>query len=405
MDQSHYCSKECQRLAWPEHRLLHKKFKAASSSAGAAAEPVSPWREKFDGYEFTGALRPYAVSPVVVGAPGVWPKRAVPDYAVTGVPKSELAERGRNIIAVYSPAELATMRRAGELAREVLDEGARAVRVGATGDEIDRIVHAACVARSVYPSPLNYHGFPKSVCVLRGAVAAAGEGQWWQRERIAPPSTPPHPHPLSCVSVNEVICHGIPDARPLRDGDIVNIDVTVCHEGFHSDLNETFFVGAVDERGRALVRCAYDALAAAVALCKPGVFYRDLGDTITRVAHGAGFTVVKSYCGHGVGRLFHTAPNVPHYAKNKAVGIMRAGHVFTIEPMINEGTHGDTQWPDGWTVVTRDGKRSAQFEHTLVVTDTGVELLTARAGAPRGEMVWDEAYVSRSAGEAAAVSK
>ena len=154
-----------------------------------------------------------------------------------------------------------------------------------------------------------------------------------------------------------------------------------------------------------LVRCAYDALAAAVALCKPGVFYRDLGDTITRVAHGAGFTVVKSYCGHGVGRLFHTAPNVPHYAKNKAVGIMRAGHVFTIEPMINEGTHGDTQWPDGWTVVTRDGKRSAQFEHTLVVTDTGVELLTARAGAPRGEMVWDEAYVSRSAGEAAAVSQ
>jgi len=168
VDLSHYCSKECQRLAWPEHRLLHKKFKAAAG--GAEAAPVSPWRKDFAGYDFTGPLRPFPVSPVALGAPGPWPRRAIPDYAETSIPKSELAERGRNIIPVFGPQEIAVMRRAGELAREVLDEGARALRVGVTGEEIDRIVHAACVARNVYPSPLNYHGFPKSVCVRGGGA-------------------------------------------------------------------------------------------------------------------------------------------------------------------------------------------------------------------------------------------
>jgi methionyl aminopeptidase len=135
------------------------------------------------------------------------------------------------------------------------------------------------------------------------------------------------------VSVNEVICHGIPDARPLVDGDIVNLDVTVYYKGFHSDMNETYYVGSVDAAGRRLVACAYECLRAAIAMCKPGVFYCDLGDTITRIAKEAGFTVVKNYTGHGTGALFHTSPNIPHYAKNKAQGRMEVGHVFTIEPV------------------------------------------------------------------------
>ena len=200
--------------------------------------------------------------------------------------------------------------------------------------------------------------------------------------------------------MNEVICHGIPDSRPFEDGDIVNLDVTVyTADGFHSDLNETFLVGGkVDARARKLVEAAYECLRAAVAVVRPGVLYADLGKPITRAAAAAGFSVVTAYCGHGVGRLFHCAPNVPHYAKNKAVGIARPGHIFTIEPMINEGGPGDELWPDGWTAVTRDGKRSAQFEHTLLVTETGVEVLTARAGAPRDAMPpYAEAAVRRPA--------
>lgn len=191
------------------------------------------------------------------------------------------------------------------------------------------------------------------------------------------------PFILSCSSVNEVICHGIPDSRPFADGDLVNLDVTVyTPEGFHADLNETYMVGGkTDAKGRKLVQCAYECLRAAVAVSKPGVMYRDLGTVITRTAHAHGFSVVTGFTGHGIGRLFHCAPNVPHYAKNKAVGFMKAGHIFTIEPMINEGGPGDELWPDNWTAVTRDGKRSAQFEHTLLVTETGVEILTSRVGA------------------------
>ena len=135
------------------------------------------------------------------------------------------------------------------------------------------------------------------------------------------------------MSVNEVICHGIPDARPLVDGDIVNLDVTVYYKGFHSDMNETYLVGGVDATGQRLLRCAYECLRSAIAMCKPGVFYRDLGDTISRIAKEEGFSVVKNYTGHGTGALFHTSPNIPHYAKNKAQGVMEVGHVFTIEPV------------------------------------------------------------------------
>jgi methionyl aminopeptidase len=290
-EHSHFCTDACFKAAWAEHKLRHREQESMNSSR---------WRSGFAGYSFAGTLRPAPVSEQRVMPPGV----ARPDYADDGVPHSELRERGSVAVPIVDAAEdIANMRIAGAIAREITDLAAAALRPGVTGDEIDALVHAACIERGVYPSPLNYHRFPKSVC----------------------------------VSVNEVICHGIPDARPLVDGDIVNLDVTIFYKGFHSDMNETYCVGAVDETGRRLVKVAYECLAVAVAMCRPGTMYRDLGDAITRVADAAGFTVVKNYTGHGVGRLFHTAPNVPHYAKNKAKGFMAKGHVFTIEPVRGGG--------------------------------------------------------------------
>eukprot|EP00607_Mallomonas_marina_P000641 CAMPEP_0182428266 /NCGR_PEP_ID=MMETSP1167-20130531/21829_1 /TAXON_ID=2988 /ORGANISM="Mallomonas Sp, Strain CCMP3275" /LENGTH=317 /DNA_ID=CAMNT_0024611043 /DNA_START=296 /DNA_END=1246 /DNA_ORIENTATION=- len=309
---------------------------------------------EFLGYEFTGKLRPYHVTP----------QRTVPahirktDYAThpQGISLVEQNDKRTNgSIRVYTPAEIESIRESCRIGREILDEASAAIRPGITCDEIDRIVYEATISRNAYPSPLNYYNFPKSVC----------------------------------TSVNEVICHGIPDMRPLEDGDIVNLDISAYYNGFHSDLNETFMVGAVDEDSKRLVECAYKCLTTAVALVRPGTMYRDLGDAIERVARASKCSVVRTYCGHGVGELFHSSPNIPHYAKNKAKGVMAVGHVFTIEPMINLGTYRDVTWPDKWTAVTYDGKRSAQFEHTMVVTETGVELLTARPGDPRDHMEWD----------------
>jgi len=167
----------------------------------------------------------------------------------------------------------------------------------------------------------------------------------------------------------------------------VNLDVTTYnYGGYHGDLNETFCVGKVDAESKMLVQTAFECLAAAMEMVKPGTLYRDLGTVIERHAKKNKCSVVRNICGHGIGSLFHTIPNIPHYAKNKAKGTMKAGHVFTIEPMINLGAPGDTTWHDNWTVVTTDGKRSAQFEHTILVTDTGYEILTARDNEP--VMTW-----------------
>lgn len=184
-----------------------------------------------------------------------------------------------------------------------------------------------------------------------------------------------------CTSVNEVICHGIPDQRPLQDGDIVNLDVSLWYEGYHADLNETYYVGDKARQDPDLVRLVEttrQCLDLAIAHAKPGVAFKEFGDVIEKHAKRQGLSVVKTYCGHGVNSLFHCAPNVPHYAKNKAVGKLRPGMTFTIEPMVNRGVSKDQTWPDDWTSVTVDGKQSAQFEHTLLVTETGVEVLTAR---------------------------
>uniref|UniRef100_A0A8V0XKA3 Methionine aminopeptidase n=1 Tax=Gallus gallus TaxID=9031 RepID=A0A8V0XKA3_CHICK len=300
---------------------------------------TNPW----SGYRYTGKLRPHYPLTPTRPVPSYIQR---PDYAdhPLGMSESEQALKGTSQIKILSPEDIEGMRVVCRLAREVLDVAAMMVKAGVTTEEIDHAVHLACIARNCYPSPLNYYNFPKSCC----------------------------------TSVNEVICHGIPDRRPLQEGDIVNVDITVYRNGYHGDLNETFYVGEVDEGAKRLVQTTYECLMQAIDAVKPGVRYRELGNIIQKHAQANGFSVVRSYCGHGIHKLFHTAPNVPHYAKNKAVGVMKPGHVFTIEPMICEGGWQDETWPDGWTAVTRDGKRSAQFEHTLLVTDTGCEILTRR---------------------------
>jgi methionyl aminopeptidase len=198
-----------------------------------------------------------------------------------------------------------------------------------------------------YPSPLNYCHFPKSFC----------------------------------SSVNEIICHGIPDKRPLQDGDIVNLDISLYHGGFHGDLNETYYVGdkaKADPETVRVVETARECLQKSIDTVKPGTLFRSFGDVISAHAESRNCSVVRAYVGHGINQLFHGAPNIPHYKNNKAVGACKEGMCFTIEPMINLGTHKDKTWPDDWTSATVDGKRSAQFEHTLLVTKDGVEVLTAR---------------------------
>jgi methionyl aminopeptidase len=185
-------------------------------------------------------------------------------------------------------------------------------------------------ATQSYPSPLNYCHFPKSVC----------------------------------TSVNEVICHGIPDQRVLQDGDILNIDVTLYHGGFHGDLNETYYIGDKALANPDAVRVtetSRECLAQAIEMVKPGTLFRDYGNVIEKHAKSKNCSVIRTYCGHGINQLFHCAPNVPHYAKNKAIGSAKPGMCFTIEPMISIGTHRDKTWPDDWTSVTQDGSLTAQF--------------------------------------------
>lgn len=185
-------------------------------------------------------------------------------------------------------------------------------------------------------------------------------------------------------SINEVICHGIPDQRPLEDGDILNLDVTLFHKGYHGDLNATFPVGKKaedDAESMKLIRVARECLDAAINICGPGVPYGEIGRVIQPLAESQGCAVVKNYTGHGISNCFHAAPTVYHHATKKSYGIMKPGHIFTIEPMLNLGTEWrDLSWPDDWTVATVDGARSAAAEETLLITETGVEILTAKGG-------------------------
>ena len=259
-----------------------------------------------------------------------------PPYAETGRPP---ATRGP---AVQSADVIERMRVSGRLAAEVLIEVGAAVAPGVTTDELDAIAHEASIRRDCYPSPLNYRGFPKSLC----------------------------------TSVTEVICHGIPDSRALVDGDIVNLDVTVYHDGVHGDTNATFLVGDVDDASRHLVRETRAAMYAGIAAVRPGALVNEIGRAIETHADASGLGVVREFIGHGIGEQFHGGLQILHYYDPRADTVIETGMTFTIEPMITLGSPELHLWDDGWTAVTNDGSRSAQFEHTMVVTDDGAELLT-----------------------------
>ncbi len=261
-----------------------------------------------------------------------------PQYADTGIVDRWPEPR------VKSPEIIAKMRNAGAIAAEVLRLAGEQVRPGITTEELDVFVHELCIERNVYPSPLNYHGYLKSLC----------------------------------TSVNEVICHGIPDSSVLRDGDIVNLDVTVFADGVHGDTNATFFVGDVDPASRDLVKVTEECMWKGIEAVKPGRPLSDVGRAIENHARPHRYGVVRAFIGHSIGELFHGDIQVLHYYDERASMIMRPGMTFTIEPMINAGSWQHRMaFDDDWTAITSDGKRSAQFEHTILVTDEGCDVLTA----------------------------
>ena len=329
-----FCCQACFKESWPKHKLRHSQKAQAPLVEGEVDRRMA----MFKNFDFTGKVRPFPMTPQVKVPEHI----TKPDYSESGNPESEMALKRSHFIPTLTAEQIVRMREACDIGRDALDLAGSMIRPGVTGDEIDKAVHEFIVSKNAYPSPLNYFNFPKSCC----------------------------------ISINEQICHGIPDFRPLEDGDIVNLDISVYFKGMHSDLNETFYCGNVDKDSKRLVEGAYLSLMESIKMCKPGVMYRELGSVIQRVASLHQLTVVKTYCGHGVGELFHCNPNVAHYYPNKSVGVMKPGHCFTIEPMLNLGTYKDKTWPDQWTSVTCDGKRSAQFEHTLVVTEDGAEILT-----------------------------
>jgi len=240
------------------------------------------------------------------------------------------------------------MRKAGALAAEILDEVRELVVPGTTTEAINRYCHDRIVGAGAIPAPLNYKGFPKSIC----------------------------------TSVNHVVCHGIPDDKVLKNGDILNVDVTVIVDGWHGDTSRMYWVGDVPIKARRLTQVTYDAMMLGISQVKPGATTGDIGHAIQEFAEGHGFSVVREYCGHGLGKVFHTAPNILHFGEAGTGVRLEEGMFFTVEPMINAGKPGtrlNTQ--DGWTVTTRDRSLSAQFEHSIAVTRDGFEIFTA---SPRG---------------------
>lgn len=248
---------------------------------------------------------------------------------------------------VQTPEVIEAMREASRIAADALAAAGRAVVPGVTTDELDRIVHDYLVEHEAYPSTLGYLGFPKSCC----------------------------------TSINETICHGIPDTTVLTEGDIVNIDVTAYKNGVHGDTNATFFVGEVAEEHRLLVERTEMALSRAIKAVKPGRAINSVGRVIESYANRFGYTTVRDFTGHGVGPTFHNGLIIKHYDDPTDQGVFEVGMTLTIEPMINLGGLAYDLWDDDWTVVTRDGQYSAQFEHTLVVTEDGCEVLTLPSAA------------------------
>ena len=247
------------------------------------------------------------------------------------------------MIHLKTDEEIELMRKSAKLAAEVLIMIEPYVKPGVTTNRLDEICHDFIVSNGAVPSPLNYRGFPKSIC----------------------------------SSINEEICHGIPSDRKLRNGDVVNLDITTYLNGFHGDTSRMFHVGSARKKMTKLVETCKEALQSAIKLVKPGAHLGDIGATIQNIAEQRGFSVVREFCGHGIGRSFHEDPQVLHYGTVGQGLEIKPGMTFTIEPMINAGRPETRLLSDGWTVVTKDHSLSAQWEHTLAVTDHGVEILTA----------------------------
>lgn len=246
-------------------------------------------------------------------------------------------------ISIKTPEEIEKMRIAGRLAAEVLNMVTPHVRDGVTTDELDRICHDFIVHElRAIPAPLNYRGFPKSIC----------------------------------TSVNHVVCHGIPGPKKLKKGDIVNLDITVIKDGWHGDTSRMFLVGDVSVIAKRVSRIAHECMCIGIEMVRPGIRLGDIGHAIQRHAEANNCSIVQEYCGHGIGRVFHEDPQVLHYGQPNTGVELVPGMIFTIEPMVNAGKRHVKLLPDGWTVVTKDHSLSAQWEHTVLVTDSGHEVLT-----------------------------
>ncbi|MEU6738663.1 type I methionyl aminopeptidase [Streptosporangium sandarakinum] len=279
----------------------------------------------------TTLLQPGRISPTRKVPAGI----ARPEYVGKKAPR--LGESD-----VKTPEIIERMRVAGKLAAQALEEVGRHVAPGVTTDELDRIGHEFLCDHGAYPSTLGYRGYPKSLC----------------------------------TSINEVICHGIPDDTVLRDGDIVNVDITAFIDGVHGDTDATFLVGDVDEESRLLVERTREATARAIKAVAPGRQLNVVGRVIEAYAKRFGYGVIRDFTGHGIGTTFHSGLIVPHYDDPSLTVTLVPGMTFTIEPMLTLGTIEYDVWPDGWTAVTKDRRRTAQFEHTILVTETGHEILT-----------------------------
>jgi methionyl aminopeptidase len=254
-------------------------------------------------------------------------------------------------VEIKSAREIDAMREVGRLAGESLMKVAELIKPGVTTNELNAFVHEDTLKKGAKPAPLNYRN---------------GD-------------TPPFPKSI-CTSINEVVCHGIPSPRPLRDGDIVNVDITHIYRGFHGDTSATFYVGTPSDEAKLVTEVARRSLELAIAEVRPGARLGDIGAAIQEFAEARGCSVVEDFVGHGIGRKFHDEPKVAHYGERGKGMRLKPGMTFTIEPMINLGTHEVRILDDEWTAVTADGRWSAQFEHTILVTPTGVEVLTARSG-------------------------
>jgi len=330
-------------LSFRKMRLsLYRKLWQSAEKSGILKIANDSFKTPNASFSVLRHLRSYEeVRPEIVKGSRKIPKHIKqPEYASTpyGVPPPVTKQ-----IEIKTPDQIARMRDSCLLVRDVMDSALAIIRPGLTSDELDAFIHDAIVSRDAYPSPLQYRNYPRS----------------------------------TCISVNNVVCHGIPDSRAFRDGDLVSVDITAFLNGYHGDHCRTFLVGDVDPSGQRLVQGAERCRDAGVAVCGPGVSFNEIGQVVEELATSLGFTLVPYFNGHGIGEYFHGPPDIKHYANDSPRQLMSPGMTFTVEPVVCEGNGDEIRiLDDGWTAVTIDGTRAAQFEHTVLITTTGVEILT-----------------------------